>query len=133
MPAVLGLPQRCTRANLITSVEVVDHNGEVSLGKQYAGRQVPVKERAPGVWLIPTATAIPGNERWLPHPETAADLEHALAWARANPPHDGNSDDVLTRLAAHSTDWNSTMPSRVCSMRSRASISRIRPANSPGC
>lgn len=43
----------------------------LSLGKQFAGRQVLVEEQEPGVWLVRTATVVPDNERWL-HSEAAA-------------------------------------------------------------
>ena len=45
------------------TVKVVGSNGQISLGKQFAGRQVLVEEREPGVWLVRTATVIPDNER----------------------------------------------------------------------
>jgi hypothetical protein len=81
-----------------SSVKVVGANGQISLGKQFAGRQVLVEEREPGVWLVRTATVIPDNERWLHHPQTAADLRNALAWTQANPPADANVVDVLETL-----------------------------------
>jgi hypothetical protein len=70
------------------SVKVIGANGQISLGKQYAGRQVLVKEQEPGVWLVRTATVIPDNESWLHQPKTAADLKNALSWAQANLPSD---------------------------------------------
>ncbi|MDG4584594.1 MAG: hypothetical protein P9E67_11015 [Candidatus Competibacter sp.] len=79
-------------------VKVIGTNGQISLGKQYAGRQVLVEEPEPGVWLIRTATVIPDNERWLHTPQAAADLERALAWAQANPPTDAHLDATLERL-----------------------------------
>ncbi len=60
------------------SIKVIGANGQISLGKQYAGRQVLVEEQEAGVWLIRTATVIPDNERWLQQPKTAADLQQAL-------------------------------------------------------
>jgi hypothetical protein len=42
-----------------TSVKVVGANGQISLGKEFAGRQVLVEERGSGVWLIRTARVIP--------------------------------------------------------------------------
>jgi hypothetical protein len=36
-------------------VKIIGSNGQILLGRQYAGRQVPVEEREPGVWLIRTA------------------------------------------------------------------------------
>jgi hypothetical protein len=67
-----------------TTVKLVDNNGRISLGKQYAGRQVLVEEREPGVWIVRTATVIPDNERWLHEPESAADLHDAMAWSVAH-------------------------------------------------
>ena len=45
------------------SIKVIGANGQISLGKQFAGRQVLVEEQEPGVWLVRTATVIPDNER----------------------------------------------------------------------
>jgi hypothetical protein len=81
-----------------STVKVVGANGQISLGKQFAGRQVLVEEREPGVWMVRTATVIPDNERWLHEPQAAADLQTALAWAVAHPASDANTDDVLKRL-----------------------------------
>lgn len=80
------------------NIKVIGSNGQISLGKQYAGRQVLVEEREPGVWLIRTATVVPDNERWLRMPQALADLENALAWAKANPPSDEGVDRVLAKL-----------------------------------
>ena len=80
------------------SVKVVGANGQISLGKQFAGRQVLVEEREPGVWMVRTATVIPDNERWLHEAQTAADLQTAMAWAAANPASDDKTDDLLQRL-----------------------------------
>ena len=81
-----------------SSVKVIGANGQISLGKQYAGRQVLVEEQKPGVWLVRTATVIPDNERWLHQPKTAADLQNALSWTQANSPTDTNVDNILEKL-----------------------------------
>jgi len=81
-----------------SSVKVIGANGQISLGKQYAGRQVLVEEQEPGVWLVRTATVIPDNERWLHQPRAATDLQNALSWAQANPPADANLDTILEKL-----------------------------------
>jgi putative transposon-encoded protein len=80
------------------SVKVIGANGQISLGKQYAGRQVLVEEQEPGVWLVRTATVIPDNERWLHQPKTTTDLKNALSWAQANLPTDANVDILLEKL-----------------------------------
>ena len=81
------------------SIKVIGANGQISLGKQFAGRQVLVEEQEPGVWLVRTATVIPDNERWLHEPQAAADLARALEWAKANPPRDTDVDAVIGKLA----------------------------------
>ena len=87
-------------ATLITppSIKVIGANGQISLGKQFAGRQVLVEEQEPGVWLVRTATVIPDNELWLHEPQAAADLARALDWAKANPPRDTDVDTVIGKL-----------------------------------
>ncbi|MDP1559763.1 MAG: hypothetical protein Q8K59_09090 [Nitrosomonas sp.] len=80
------------------SVKVIGANGQISLGKQFAGRQVLVEEQEPGVWLVRTATVIPDNERWLHEPQAATDLARALDWAKANTPHDTDVDTVIGKL-----------------------------------
>jgi hypothetical protein len=78
-----------------TSVKVIGANGQISLGKEYAGRQVLVEEREPGVWFVRTAIVIPENERWLHEPQAAAELQTALAWAAKTKPHES---DVVALL-----------------------------------
>ena len=88
-----------TTATHPPSVKVVGANGQISLGKQFAGRQVLVEEQAEGVWLIRTATVVPDNERWAHAPETASDLNSALTWAARNSPSDAALESTLTDLS----------------------------------
>ena len=81
-------------------VKVVGMNGQISLGKQYAGRQVLVEEKEPGVWLVRTATVVPDNESWLHQAQAGADLQNALAWSQANAPSDADTDELLEKLNA---------------------------------
>jgi hypothetical protein len=80
------------------SVKVIGANGQISLGKQFAGRQVLVEEQEPGVWLVRTATVTPDNERWLHQPQAASNLTDALAWAQSHPPTDDDTDVALGKL-----------------------------------
>jgi len=80
------------------ALKLVGSNGQISLGKQYAGRHVLVEEREPGVWVIRTATVIPDNERWLHEPSAAVDLQAAMAWSVSHGPADAGLQDTLTRL-----------------------------------
>jgi hypothetical protein len=93
-----------------TSVKVIGANGQISLGKDYAGRQVLVEEREPGVWFVRTAIVIPENERWLHEPEAAASLQSALRWAAKNQPQETDVDTLFDGI--HNNDQPSTKPKR---------------------
>lgn len=80
------------------TVKIVGANGQISLGKQYAGCPVLVEEREPGVWIVRTATVIPDNERWLHESRAAADLQAAMAWSVAQAASDADVEDTLKRL-----------------------------------
>jgi hypothetical protein len=78
-----------------TSVKVIGANGQISLGKDYAGRQVLVEEREPGVWFVRTAIVIPENERWLHEPQAAASLQAAMEWTVKNKPQETDLNALL--------------------------------------
>ena len=80
------------------AIKLVGSNGQISLGKQYAGRHVLVEEPEPGVWIVRTATVIPDNERWLHEPAAAAVLQAAMVWSASHPPADTDLDETLMRL-----------------------------------
>jgi hypothetical protein len=82
-------------SDIKTSVKVIGANGQISLGKEFAGRQVLVEEREPGVWFVRTAIVIPENERWLHEPQAAAELQTALAWAAKTKPQKSDVDALL--------------------------------------
>ncbi len=81
------------------SVKVIGGNGQISLGKQYAGRQVLVEEQDAGECLIRTATVIPDNERWVHEPGVAQRLASAIAFAQAHPADGANLDEILDVLS----------------------------------
>jgi len=87
------------------SVKVVGANGQISLGKQFAGRQVLIEEQEAGVWLVRTATVIPDNERWLHERQAAADLARAMAWSQQQPASDSlQIDAVLKAVTGDASD-----------------------------
>jgi hypothetical protein len=72
-------------------VKSVGQSGQISLGKEYAGRQVLIETPTKGVWIIRTATIVP-DEVWLHEDETKKKLKSALAWATGNPPKSSDPD-----------------------------------------
>lgn len=80
-----------TDSQIVKSVGV---SGQISLGKEFAGRQVLVESPAKGVWIIRTATIIPDHEEWLHEAQTKSSLKKAVAWAQKNPPKVANPDQL---------------------------------------
>ena len=73
-----------------SDVKTIGASGQISLGKQYAGKTVTIDEVEPGVWWIKTAQVIPDNEMYLHTPEAKARLDRALEWAMTHPPRQSN-------------------------------------------
>ena len=78
-------------------VKNVGASGQISLGKEYAGRQVLVEMPAEGVWIIKTARIVPDNEAWLEKPQIKQRVARAIAWASQNVPQASDPDKLVTR------------------------------------
>ena len=61
------------------TVKRIGASGQISLGKEFAGRTVLIESSEPGVWVIKTAQTIPDSELWLHQPDATARLDRALA------------------------------------------------------
>lgn len=81
-----------------TEIKTIGSSGQISLGKQNAGRTVIVEEIENGVWLVKTAQVIPDTELWLHQPAIKQDLDSAIAWAEANKPKTSNLAEFKRRL-----------------------------------
>jgi hypothetical protein len=60
------------------AIKRIGSSGQISLGKEFAGRTVLIDNSEPGVWVIKTAQTIPDSELWLHQPTQAARLDRAL-------------------------------------------------------
>jgi hypothetical protein len=78
-----------------TVVRSVGANGQISLGKEYAGRQVLVEMPGQGVWIIKTARIVPDNEAWLEKPQIKQSVARAIEWASQNAPQASDPDNPL--------------------------------------
>ena len=66
------------------TVKVIGASGQISLGKQYAGRTVLMEQVDEGVWLLKIAHVIPDNELWMHTEPGKHRVDQAIAWAEAN-------------------------------------------------
>lgn len=80
--------------------KVIGANGQISLGKQYAGRHVTVEEVGDEKWLITGVAVIPKSELWLHEPETAATLTRAIRRAETTAPRETDLDALEAKLGA---------------------------------
>lgn len=80
-------------------LKTVGANGQIALGKKYAGRHVLVEEQGEGVWLVRTARVIPDSEAWLHEDRAAADLRDALAHAGSTRPDGATADEILVKAS----------------------------------
>lgn len=80
--------------------KVIGSNGQISLGKEYAGRQVTVEEVGDERWLITGVAVVPKSELWLHEPKTAAALSRAIQRAETTPPKDTDLDNLERELAS---------------------------------
>lgn len=84
---------------MAVAVKTIGSSGQISLGKQHAGRTVTVEEVEAGVWLIKSARVIPESELWLHRPPVAKSLRRAVDWAAKNPPQASNLAALERKLA----------------------------------
>ena len=71
-------------------VKSVGSNGQITLGKEFAGRLVMLDQTAPGVWAMKLGEFVPDSEKWLHTSEAKAKLNRGLKWAAQNPSRETN-------------------------------------------
>ena len=69
-----------------SQIKTIGASGQISIGKEYAGRHVIVEEIEKGVWLIKTASIIPDSEMWMHEEPAKTKIDKALKWAEENSP-----------------------------------------------
>lgn len=74
------------------SIKTIGRSGQISLGKEYAGRTVQVEEIDEGIWIVKTGEFVPDRERWLHAAEVAEPLDEAIAWAEEHPSKESDLD-----------------------------------------
>ncbi len=82
----------------MATVKTVGNSGQISLGKEYAGRHVLIDQVEKGVWLIKAGTFVPESEAWIQNPQVSAELDRAVAWAGENPPRETPLDEFEAKV-----------------------------------
>ena len=79
-------------------VKTIGASGQISIGKQFAGRTVTIEEVDKGVWVIKTVRVIPENELWLHQAPAKEKLGRAISWAGKHPPRASNLERLAVKL-----------------------------------
>jgi hypothetical protein len=79
-------------------VKTIGASGQISLGKENAGRTVTVEQIDDGVWMIKAGKFIPDSELWLHTPEAKRKLARGFAWAEKHPPKATNFEELEKRI-----------------------------------
>lgn len=83
--------------SLHQQVKVVGNNGQLSLGKEFAGQLVLIDQLDKGTWLIKKGEFIADSEKWLYQDDNLVKLDKALSWAETNKP-DENFDEIARKI-----------------------------------
>ncbi len=81
------------------SIKQIGASGQISLGKEFAGRTVVIDSNEPGIWVIKTAQTIPDGELWLHQAAAAERLDRALT-CLDHPPKAADLDALEHHLKA---------------------------------
>jgi hypothetical protein len=79
--------------NIQPQVKVVGANGQISLGKEFAGKMVMINQINESTWIIKSGEFIPDSEKWLYQGNSEQKVDKALVWAEKNKPKD-NFDEL---------------------------------------
>lgn len=83
--------------NNTDTIKQVGANGQISLGKEYAGKQVQVSKLNDGSLIIKTGKFIPDNEKWLYDGNNLEKLEKAIKSAESRE-RINNSEELLAKF-----------------------------------
>lgn len=73
----------------------VGNNGQVSIGKEFAGRQVQIEKTQDGFLIISPGKFIPDHHAPLYTKQALEDLNEFDKWAGTNQPQEGTDVDAL--------------------------------------
>lgn len=78
-------------------IRIIGDNGQISLGKKFAGKMVSIDQIDSGTWMIKAGEFIPDSQAWLYKDGNLEKMERAIEWASKTPPQD-NFDEWLKNI-----------------------------------
>lgn len=84
-------------------LKMVGNSGQLSLGKQYAGRYFEIETQPDGTILLKPMRVIPEADAWLYEPAMRERLAEANAWMEKHPPEETDLDELERRLTGETS------------------------------
>ena len=78
-------------------IKSVGRNGQISIGKRYAGKQVSLIECTDGTIILKPGRFIPDSEGWLYKGDGEQRIDKALKWVETSSRKD-NYDEIVERI-----------------------------------
>ncbi len=79
-------------------IKIIGSNGQISLGKENAGKIISIDMIEDNVWIIKAGTFIPESQKWLYKDNGIKRVEEALEWAENHKPKD-NFEEVIKEIS----------------------------------
>ncbi len=79
------------------NIKIVSANGQISIGKEYAGSQVQIIKQDDDTLLIKKGKFIPNNERWLYEGDNLERLREAVKETKSRKPQN-NFEEIMAKL-----------------------------------
>ena len=78
-------------------IKVVGKSGQISLGKNYAGKALRVEHRRDGAIILTAVAVIPESQLWTLEEPHRSRIKRGLAWASATTPTETDVDALVAR------------------------------------
>lgn len=88
----------------MAQIKTIGQNGQISLGKEFAGENVLIENPEYGVWTIKIGKFIPHNEQWLLEEKNAKKVDEALNWVANNEPKATDLSELEDSLSKQNND-----------------------------
>jgi hypothetical protein len=88
-------------------IKVVGKSGQISLGKNYAGKMLRLERRQDGTLVLTAVAMVPESQLWTLQEPHRARIQRGLAWSAKTPPRETDLDSLV-------------MPRRLRAARKRA-------------
>jgi hypothetical protein len=80
-------------------IKVVGKSGQISLGKNYAGKALRVEHRPDGTIILTAVAVIPESQLWTVEEPHRSRIKRGLAWASATTPAETNVDALVAQTS----------------------------------